>query len=83
MWIVAAVIPGNITASELHDGEMAKTLQGTDVTVHINANGVFFDQSKVLSPDHFASNGVAHVVGSVLLPPGVHIPCLSATRRLR
>ena len=41
---------------------------GTDVTVTINANGVFIDNAQVIVADLVADNGVVHVIDAVLLP---------------
>ncbi len=47
---------------------MAKTLMGKDITVTINANGVFINNAKVTVADIMTGNGVVHVIDAVLLP---------------
>ena len=62
------VISGAVRSGDLAGKKLAaKTVQGT--TVDIDAtNGVKVDESTVIQADIEASNGVIHVVDSVLLP---------------
>ena len=52
-------------AKDLHDGEEIKTLEGTDVEVHISRDGVRINDSKVIIPNISASNGVIHAIDTV------------------
>ena len=52
----------------LSNNQVVTTLLGTDVTVTINANGVFIDNAQVIVADLVADNGVVHVIDAVLLP---------------
>ena len=62
------VINGAVLSTDLFDGQVATTLNGSDITVTIN-NGVFINEtSQVIVPDIAASNGVVHVVNEVLSP---------------
>lgn len=65
------VVPGNIMAKNvmvLKDGTKVKTLEGKTVTIH-NKGGVMVNGAKVVKTDIACSNGVIHVIDSVLMPP--------------
>ena len=62
------VVSGNVLSTDLSDGMTATTLQGTDVTVSINGDGVFINDAKVIVADIMAENGVVHVLDAVILP---------------
>jgi transforming growth factor-beta-induced protein len=61
-------VDGIAASTDLFDGQVITTLQGQDVTVTINADGVFINDAEVTGPDINASNGILHVVDAVLLP---------------
>jgi len=63
------VVPGIVKSTDLSDGQMATTVQGSDIAVKINKNGVMINQAKVTTADIMASNGVVHVIDQVILPP--------------
>ena len=63
------VLSGTVMSSMLSDGMMATTIQGSDITVTINADGVFINNARVTTADIVADNGVVHVIDAVLLPP--------------
>ena len=63
------VIGATVLSSDLSDGQTATTINGKDVTVTINADGVFINDAKVTVVDLEADNGVVHVIDAVLLPP--------------
>jgi uncharacterized surface protein with fasciclin (FAS1) repeats len=65
------VIGAEVFSTDLSDGQMAATLQGEEVTVTIDANGVFINDAMVTIADIQASNGVIHVIDAVLLPPSI------------
>ena len=62
------VIGADVRSTDLMDGMMATTLQGQDVTVTINADGIFINDAQVILADIEAENGVVHVIDAVLLP---------------
>ena len=63
------VVAASAFSTDLSDGQMIGTLQGSDVTVTINMDGVFINEAMVTVADIAADNGVVHVIDAVLLPP--------------
>jgi transforming growth factor-beta-induced protein len=64
------VVAGKAMAADVVGLEKVTTLQGSDVTITVNDQGVFLnDTVKVIITDMEASNGVIHVIDAVLLPP--------------
>jgi uncharacterized surface protein with fasciclin (FAS1) repeats len=47
----------------------AKTLQGGTVKISVKDGAAYVDGAKILTTDIDASNGVIHVIDSVILPP--------------
>ena len=67
------VASGQVLSTDLSDGQVIPTLNGKNVTVTINADGVFINNAKVTVADIQADNGVVHVIDAVLLPPTVTV----------
>jgi uncharacterized surface protein with fasciclin (FAS1) repeats len=61
------VVPGKVTAAQVRPG-MVKTVQGQSLTVKTNRGGVMVDNARVVKTDIVASNGVIHVIDTVVLP---------------
>jgi len=64
------VVPGKFTAKDIvrsRNGSMFPTLNGEKLTIK-NGNGVVINQSKVVKADIGCTNGVIHVIDTVLLP---------------
>jgi uncharacterized surface protein with fasciclin (FAS1) repeats len=62
------VVPGRVTAQEvvkLHD---AKTVNGKEVKIMTEGGKVMIDNANVVKTDIECSNGVIHVIDTVLLP---------------
>ena len=62
------IVSGNVLSTDLKSGEV-NTLAGSPVNVMISRNGVMVNQSTVKAADVKASNGVIHVIDTVLMPP--------------
>ncbi|KAL4217892.1 hypothetical protein ACF0H5_020671 [Mactra antiquata] len=63
------VVSGTVFSAGLSDGEMPKTVEGKTVTVKIGSNGVMINDARVEEADLAVTNGVIHVIDTVLLPP--------------
>lgn len=63
------VVSGNVPASKVVklNGRSVKTLQGSSIKVRTK-HGVRVDNARVTTTDIKASNGVIHVIDSVLMP---------------
>lgn len=63
------VVSGNVTADQVTklNGRSVKTLQGSSIKVK-TSHGVQVDNAKVTQTDVQASNGVIHVIDTVLMP---------------
>ena len=62
------VVPGRATAADVVKLTSAKTLEGRSLAIRVTGGSVFVDAAKVTTPDVMASNGVIHVIDSVLIP---------------
>ncbi len=63
------VVAGKVMSADLSDGMKAATLQGDELTFAVSGAGVKVDGANVVTADIEASNGVIHVVDTVLIPP--------------
>ena len=63
------VVAGKVLSTDLSDGMKAKTVEGSDIIVHINNKGVKINEANVSAADIMASNGVVHVIDQVIIPP--------------
>jgi uncharacterized surface protein with fasciclin (FAS1) repeats len=62
------VVPGKVMASDVAGKTtMAKTVEGESLTIDAK-NGVMVDKAKVVKADIETSNGVIHVIDTVLMP---------------
>jgi len=61
------VVSGKVMSTDLSDGMMAPTLKGDSITVDLDG-GVKINSSNVVTADIEASNGVIHVIDTVLVP---------------
>lgn len=63
------VVPGRVTAAQVSQLTSAKTANGANLTVSASGGTVKINTATVTSADVRASNGVIHVIDTVLLPP--------------
>ena len=61
------VVPGKVMSSDLSNNMMAATVQGGQIKI-ITEGGVTVNGANVITADIEASNGVIHVIDSVILP---------------
>ena len=62
------VVAGKVLASDVVKLKSAKTVNGKEVSIKVSDEGVMVDAAKVVTTDIEASNGVIHVIDSVILP---------------
>jgi uncharacterized surface protein with fasciclin (FAS1) repeats len=63
------VVAGKVMAADVVKLSDAKTVNGMMVKVKVSGDTVMINDAKVAAADIMASNGVIHVIDSVLLPP--------------
>ncbi|WP_299816807.1 fasciclin domain-containing protein [uncultured Jannaschia sp.] len=61
------VVPGAVMSSDLTDGMMPETVEGSTLEIG-TTDGVMVNDATVTQPDIEASNGVIHVIDTVLMP---------------
>jgi uncharacterized surface protein with fasciclin (FAS1) repeats len=62
------VVPGKVYSKDLKNGMKAKTVQGGDVTITLKGGKAMVNNATVSTADIEASNGVVHVIDTVILP---------------
>jgi uncharacterized surface protein with fasciclin (FAS1) repeats len=63
------VVAGSVPASEVVKLKSAKTVNGADVQIKVMDGKVMVNNAHVVTADVKASNGVIHVIDTVILPP--------------
>ena len=65
------VIPGKAMAADVVklDAKTVKTVQGGGIQVSVNGGAVMVNDAQVIKTDIACSNGVIHVIDTVILPP--------------
>lgn len=64
------VVPGTLAADDLKDGDELTTVNGEKLMVSVEGDSVKVGDATVTQADVFQSNGVAHVIDTVLMPKG-------------
>ena len=67
------VVPGRFTAADLKNGQVLTTVEGEQLTVMMSGGSVMLKDAKggmatVTIPNVISSNGVTHVIDTVLMP---------------
>jgi Secreted and surface protein containing fasciclin-like repeats len=62
------VVPGAVGSDQVVKMNAAKTVQGQSAKISATGGNVMIDGAKVVKTDILASNGVIHVIDSVILP---------------
>jgi uncharacterized surface protein with fasciclin (FAS1) repeats len=63
------VVPGKVMAADVTNLKEAKTVNGKMIEIEVKGDAVMVNEAKVTKTDIGASNGVVHVIDTVLLPP--------------
>lgn len=62
------VVPADVTAAKVMKMTEAKTVQGQDLKIMVMDGKVMINNANVVKPDIKCSNGVIHVIDTVLMP---------------
>lgn len=62
------VVPGEVKAAQVVKLNQAKTVEGQDVKIKVVGGSVMVDNANVVKTDIVCSNGVIHVIDSVIMP---------------
>jgi uncharacterized surface protein with fasciclin (FAS1) repeats len=62
------VVPGKVLAADVVELSKAQTVNGQEVSIKVADGGVYINNAAVVATDIAASNGVIHVIDTVILP---------------
>jgi uncharacterized surface protein with fasciclin (FAS1) repeats len=62
------VVPGKVTAADVVKLTSAKTANEMDLTIMVDGKSVKVNEAQVIQTDIMTSNGIIHVIDTVLLP---------------
>lgn len=68
------VVPGRVLAKDVTKVNAADSLNGQRIAVAVSGGKVMVDQANVVKTDITASNGVIHVIDTVIMPETKSIP---------
>ena len=63
------VVPGKVEAAEVVTMDEAKTVNGKMVDIKVKGDTAMVNDARVTKTDIAASNGVIHVIDTVIMPP--------------
>ncbi len=61
------VVPGQVMSKDVKSGKV-KSVEGSSITVKAGTDGVTVDNAKVVAVDVLTTNGVIHVIDTVIIP---------------
>ncbi len=70
------VVAGSVKAADVVKLTSAKTVEGTDVKIKVDGANVMVNDAKVTATDIEASNGVIHVIDTVIMPAAMMTPAV-------
>lgn len=62
------VVPGKVTSDQVVKVKEAKSVNGKNIPIAVDGGTVKVDNAKVVKADIMASNGVIHVIDTVIIP---------------
>ena len=62
------VVPGRVFANQVTTLQQVKTVQGTEAPIAVQAGAATIGNAKIVKTDIEASNGVIHVIDTVIMP---------------
>ena len=65
------VVAGSLKAEDVIKHASAKSVEGSDIAIKTGAEGVTVAGAKVIKTDILCSNGVVHVIDTVIFPPAL------------
>lgn len=65
------VVPGSLKAEDVIKHSSAKSVEGADIAIRVGSDGVTVSGAKVVKTDILCSNGVVHVIDTVIFPPAL------------
>ena len=68
------VVKGSVMAADVAGMTTADTLEGSPITITVSGGEVKINNATIVMTDIVASNGVIHVIDTVLMPPDVKAP---------
>jgi uncharacterized surface protein with fasciclin (FAS1) repeats len=63
------VVPGKVMAKDVVKMKSAKTVNGQTLPIRVKGKNVMVGKAKVVKTDIVCSNGVIHVIDTVMMPP--------------
>ena len=58
-------------SKNLKKKQTLKTVEGSPATIIVKKSGATIEDAKIVKTDVKTSNGVIHVIDTVILPPGI------------